>query len=152
MKRRRSCDSETPTRRELLDSIRLHGSGRFLKKDWPDLLACFDGNARLAANHIDEGLQNVSKQQLDKLVKRQQLGCIETIQDLFDLVRRAQNILILSGAGISVNCGIPDFRSPKSGLYALIDQEMQNAKSTSKYVQEHVVGDAQEIVRFKNPN
>ncbi|KAL5492437.1 SIR2 [Sanghuangporus weigelae] len=32
-------------------------------------------------------------------------------------IRRAQRIIVLSGAGISVSCGIPDFRS-RDGLYA----------------------------------
>lgn len=35
--------------------------------------------------------------------------------------RRSKNILIVSGAGISVNCGIPDFRSTK-GIYASLKQ------------------------------
>eukprot|EP00986_Skeletonema_menzelii_P000573 scaffold160_cov157-Skeletonema_menzelii.AAC.30 len=33
-----------------------------------------------------------------------------------DLISQKQNIVILAGAGISVSCGIPDFRS-KDGLY-----------------------------------
>lgn len=34
-----------------------------------------------------------------------------------DLIKSAKKILILTGAGISVSCGIPDFRS-RDGLYA----------------------------------
>ena len=39
-----------------------------------------------------------------------------------DLVRglkenKYRNILVLTGAGISVSAGIPDFRSPGTGIY-----------------------------------
>eukprot|EP00177_Eucheuma_denticulatum_P004580 GFKZ01008328.1.p1 GENE.GFKZ01008328.1~~GFKZ01008328.1.p1 ORF type:complete len:472 (+),score=77.96 GFKZ01008328.1:167-1582(+) len=38
------------------------------------------------------------------------------LADVADLVSRANNIVVLTGAGVSVSCGIPDFRS-KGGLY-----------------------------------
>ena len=39
------------------------------------------------------------------------------------LVEEAERIVVLSGAGISVAAGIPDFRSPETGLYHTISKE-----------------------------
>lgn len=36
------------------------------------------------------------------------------------LISGARRIVVLVGAGISVSCGIPDFRSPRTGLYDVI--------------------------------
>ncbi|KAF2072889.1 hypothetical protein CYY_005784 [Polysphondylium violaceum] len=44
-------------------------------------------------------------------------GIVKYIQS-----RQCKNIVVLTGAGISVAAGIPDFRSPKTGLYNNIKQ------------------------------
>ena len=42
-------------------------------------------------------------------------------RQLADLVRTARSVVALTGAGISVPSGIPDFRSPESGLWQKVD-------------------------------
>jgi hypothetical protein len=44
---------------------------------------------------------------------------IDTFAKATELIRKSKRIVILCGAGISVSCGIPDFRSP-TGLYATL--------------------------------
>jgi NAD-dependent SIR2 family protein deacetylase len=41
------------------------------------------------------------------------------LQDIADLLVKSHRIIVITGAGISTSCGIPDFRS-KDGLYKLI--------------------------------
>jgi NAD-dependent deacetylase len=41
----------------------------------------------------------------------------QQIQQAAALIRKAQNIVAMTGAGISTPSGIPDFRSPNSGLW-----------------------------------
>jgi len=42
----------------------------------------------------------------------------DQIKKVSSIIQKAHNIIILTGAGISTSAGIPDFRSPKTGLYA----------------------------------
>jgi len=43
------------------------------------------------------------------------------LQRLAELVRGARSAVVLTGAGISVPSGIPDFRTPRSGLWERVD-------------------------------
>ncbi|KAF9482627.1 DHS-like NAD/FAD-binding domain-containing protein [Pholiota conissans] len=52
-----------------------------------------------------------------QLRNREKLQQYNTIDDAVQLIQKSKRILILTGAGISVSCGIPDFRS-RDGLYA----------------------------------
>ncbi|KAJ3529232.1 hypothetical protein NMY22_g9076 [Coprinellus aureogranulatus] len=55
------------------------------------------------------------------LRKREKLPQYNTPRDAKTLVKNARKILVLTGAGISVSCGIPDFRS-RDGLYAKLKE------------------------------
>lgn len=48
---------------------------------------------------------------------RTRLSHINTIEQCVELIRASKNIIVLTGAGCSVSCGIPDFRS-RDGIYS----------------------------------
>jgi len=52
---------------------------------------------------------------------REKLPQFNTLQDAVQLIQNAQRIIVLTGAGISVSCGIPDFRS-ENGIYARLGE------------------------------
>jgi hypothetical protein len=47
---------------------------------------------------------------------REKLEHVNTLDDVVQLLKKANKIIVLTGAGISVSCGIPDFRS-ENGIY-----------------------------------
>uniref|UniRef100_A0A671LS15 protein acetyllysine N-acetyltransferase n=1 Tax=Sinocyclocheilus anshuiensis TaxID=1608454 RepID=A0A671LS15_9TELE len=49
--------------------------------------------------------------------KRKKRKDINTLEDVVRLLKERKKILVLTGAGVSVSCGIPDFRS-RDGIYA----------------------------------
>mmetsp|Transcript_12997 Transcript_12997/g.20215 ORF Transcript_12997/g.20215 Transcript_12997/m.20215 type:complete len:607 (+) Transcript_12997:253-2073(+) len=53
----------------------------------------------------------------------QQLTYADGFASVVNLLRGRKNVLVLAGAGMSVSCGIPDFRSKDSGLYNTLDAE-----------------------------
>ncbi|EGZ21451.1 hypothetical protein PHYSODRAFT_313641 [Phytophthora sojae] len=52
---------------------------------------------------------------------REKLDSVNTLQDVASLLRSSKKIVVLAGAGISVSCGIPDFRS-ENGIYSRLGE------------------------------
>ncbi|KAI1432886.1 DHS-like NAD/FAD-binding domain-containing protein [Xylaria sp. CBS 124048] len=53
------------------------------------------------------------------------------LQSVADTLAKSRKIVIITGAGISTNSGIPDFRS-ENGLYSLIQDQFENAEANVK--------------------
>lgn len=68
---------------------------------------------------IDEMLIEL-KNIIDKQ-KRKKRQDINTLEQAVNLISKSKNIIVLTGAGVSVSCGIPDFRS-KNGVYSRLDE------------------------------
>ncbi|XP_051883373.1 NAD-dependent protein deacetylase sirtuin-1 isoform X2 [Pristis pectinata] len=49
--------------------------------------------------------------------KRKKRKDINTLEDVVRILKESKKIMVLTGAGVSVSCGIPDFRS-RDGIYA----------------------------------
>ncbi|KAF7983747.1 hypothetical protein HWV62_19721 [Athelia sp. TMB] len=56
-----------------------------------------------------------------ELHMREKLPEYNTVEDVVNLIRKSTRVVVLTGAGISVSCGIPDFRS-RDGLYASLKE------------------------------
>ncbi|KAJ3718903.1 DHS-like NAD/FAD-binding domain-containing protein [Lentinula raphanica] len=113
-------------RKEMIGFLKERGMGHFVRKyaitraiPIPKLLSAF-------GIELCPELQNRSNSTLyyflrvamwKELRLRERLPQYNTISDAVNLIRNSKRILILTGAGISVSCGIPDFRS-RNGLYA----------------------------------
>lgn len=54
--------------------------------------------------------------------RRAKLNDINTLDDAVKLLRTCKKIIVLTGAGVSVSCGIPDFRS-RNGIYARLSKD-----------------------------
>ncbi|KAK3306345.1 uncharacterized protein B0T15DRAFT_138083 [Chaetomium strumarium] len=54
-------------------------------------------------------------------------GCDPLLQDIANALWKARKVVVITGAGISTNSGIPDFRS-ENGLYSLIQAQFDAAR------------------------
>jgi NAD-dependent deacetylase len=76
-------------------------------------------------------------------------------EQLAQLIREARSVVALTGAGISVPSGIPDFRSPGSGLWANVDpMEVAHIDVFERDPERfwHFYGDRFQSLEHKEPN
>jgi NAD-dependent deacetylase len=77
------------------------------------------------------------------------------VQQLANLIRAADSVVALTGAGISVPSGIPDFRSPGTGLWENVDpMEVAHIDVFRSDPERfwHFYGDRFQTLREKRPN
>ncbi|CAG5104905.1 Oidioi.mRNA.OKI2018_I69.chr1.g1657.t1.cds [Oikopleura dioica] len=71
-----------------------------------------------------------------------------SLEEIVELIQKSKNIMILTGAGISVSCGIPDFRS-KNGLYAKLAVDFPELPDPqSMFCLQFFKGDQRPFFRF----
>lgn len=68
---------------------------------------------------------------------RTPLAGVSTLEDAARLIRASHRILVVAGAGVSVAAGVPDFRSPHTGFYDVLQRSGNSALAS--------VGEAQEV-------
>ncbi|VEL18251.1 unnamed protein product [Protopolystoma xenopodis] len=66
---------------------------------------------------------------LSEPIPRRRLRGFSKIEHVVQLLSTSKRILVLTGAGVSVSCGIPDFRS-RDGIYARLAKEYPELKSS----------------------
>ena len=81
------------------------------------LMNILPSNVALPEGLNDLTLWRIVIEILSDMPQRTKLPHINTLHDVVSLLKSCRNIVVVSGAGISVSCGIPDFRS-KDGVYA----------------------------------
>src|SRR6185295_3307117 len=77
------------------------------------------------------------------------------VERLAQLLREASSVVALTGAGISVPSGIPDFRSPGTGLWENVDpMEVAHIDAWRRDPERfwHFYGDRFQSLRDKRPN
>ncbi|TMS37414.1 hypothetical protein L596_004349 [Steinernema carpocapsae] len=70
----------------------------------------------------DEVILEIFMSLVEKDVMRVRLSQYTNVEHAVELIRNSKNILVLTGAGVSVSCGIPDFRSA-NGIYARLHND-----------------------------
>lgn len=87
-----------------------------------DILTELLPNASISPNVDNITLWRLIVSMLSEPPKRKKLPNVNSLDDVVGLIRRSKRIVVLTGAGVSVSCGIPDFRS-RDGIYARLSKD-----------------------------
>ncbi|VDK81416.1 unnamed protein product [Litomosoides sigmodontis] len=88
-----------------------------------DVVRCLLPHVDLPDSLSEQDLYRIIRKILySERPKRTKLPEFNSFDDAVELFKKCNRILVLTGAGVSVSCGIPDFRS-KNGIYARLHVE-----------------------------
>ncbi|KAJ7808887.1 SIR2-domain-containing protein [Mycena olivaceomarginata] len=116
--------------RGMLHHLKEHGMSSWVNEyivkrnhSIPHLLLAFGIKLSPALHHMSPATMSyfLRVAMSRELQLRDKLPNYNTVDDAVQLIRDSRRIIILTGAGISVSCGIPDFRS-RDGLYASLKE------------------------------
>merc|ERR1712223_661649 len=83
-----------------------------------DLLKDMISADSVIPDHLDQlTLWKIVLNMVAEPPRRKKLPDVNTLEDVARLIRSSKKIIVLTSAGVSVSCGIPDFRS-RDGVYA----------------------------------
>merc|ERR1712193_506646 len=83
-----------------------------------DLLKDMISADSVIPDHLDQiTLWKIVLNMVAEPPRRKKLPDVNTLEDVARLIKSSKKIIVLTGAGVSVSCGIPDFRS-RDGVYA----------------------------------
>lgn len=77
---------------------------------------------RISPELTDMTLWRILASMLSEPPRRKKLSYVNTFEDVIDLLHKSNNVIVLTGAGVSVSCGIPDFRS-SDGIYSRLAKD-----------------------------
>ncbi|XP_075153850.1 sirtuin 1 [Haematobia irritans] len=80
---------------------------------------------RISPELTDMTLWRILASMMAEPPRRKKLSYVNTFEDVIDLLKKSKNIIVLTGAGVSVSCGIPDFRS-SDGIYSRLAKDFPN--------------------------
>ncbi|KAG0050827.1 NAD-dependent histone deacetylase sir2 [Gryganskiella cystojenkinii] len=115
---------------EIIDEARMHGISFIIQKYFLSgqasakkmLLLTIPAQIEIPGNVTENDVIRTMQQQLKRyLRRRKRLEHINSLNDVVDLLKSSKKIMVLTGAGVSVSCGIPDFRS-EDGIYSRLSE------------------------------
>ncbi|KAF2073897.1 hypothetical protein CYY_004785 [Polysphondylium violaceum] len=78
---------------------------------------------------------------------RKKLDTIKSFDDVVQLLDKSKNIVIITGAGVSVSCGIPDFRS-RGGVYDTIEKKYNLPRPESLFDIKYLLNNPKPFFEF----
>ncbi|KAG8328475.1 NAD-dependent protein deacetylase sirtuin-1 [Homalodisca vitripennis] len=90
------------------------------------LLSQMMGDTSHVPTQVDDlTLWKIIVSMLSEPPRRMRLRHINSLNDVIQLLNTCSRIIVLTGAGVSVSCGIPDFRS-RDGIYSRLAVDFPN--------------------------